>query len=241
MYAADESQRRAARVVAIGYLFPLVTVVPSFFAIQTRLVVGNPAETARNILAHEVLFRLGIVADLIYAAGVVVLLAALYVVLKAVNQNLALIAAFSRLVYALMWVVIAIDLFSGLRLLRSPEYLRTFEPDRLQALARFYLGGPAYGFGLPFYGLASTACSYLWWKSHYIPRVLAGFGVITSAWCVVTAFGSIGFPDFDKVVNPWWFDTPMSTFEFATAFWLLVKGLSAAGGTPDMAKDSQPE
>jgi uncharacterized protein DUF4386 len=76
----DDSQRAAARVAGFAYLFTFATVVYVNFGIHDRLIVaGNAAETARNILAHERLFRIGIAGDLIYCAGVVVLLTALYV------------------------------------------------------------------------------------------------------------------------------------------------------------------
>ena len=108
----DESQRKAARVAGFAYLLSLATEVVSEFRIKPPLIVaGNAAETARNILAHESLFRLGIAFDLIYAVGTVALLTALYVILKPVNRNLALLATFWRLVYAVMWVVIALNSF----------------------------------------------------------------------------------------------------------------------------------
>jgi hypothetical protein len=100
----DESQRKAAKVAGSAYLFTFATVVYVNFGIHDRLIVENNAETARNILAHERLFRIGIAGDLIYCAGVVVLLTALYVILKPVNRGLALLAAFWRLVWVLMWL-----------------------------------------------------------------------------------------------------------------------------------------
>jgi hypothetical protein len=96
----DESQRKAAKVAGSAYLFTFATVVYVNFGIHDRLIVENNAETARNILAHERLFRIGIAGDLIYCAGVVVLLTALYVILKPVNRGLALLAAFWRLVWS---------------------------------------------------------------------------------------------------------------------------------------------
>jgi hypothetical protein len=235
----DESQRKAARVAGFTSLFTMAIVSFAYLGIQAHLIVaGNTAETARNIMAHERLFRINIACDLIYCAGVVVLLTALYVILKPVNRSLALLAAFCRLVYALMWVVIALNLLTVLRLLSGADYLRVFETDRLQALARLYLGTPAYGVGLPFYGLGSTVCGYLWFKSRYIPRALAAWGVIASVWCVTCAFAFIIFPDFAKTVNPWWFDSPMASFEMATGFWLLFKGLGPSGiAGPDKASD----
>lgn len=227
----DDSQRKAARVAGLAYLFTFAIVVYVNFAIHDRLIADNAAETARNILAHERLFRIGIVGDLIYCAGVIVLLTALYVILRPVNRGLALLAAFWRLVWVLMWLVMTLNLFDALRLLRAPDYLRALETERLQALARLYLGTrfDYYYVGLLFGALASTACACLWFKSRYIPRALAVFGVIASAFCVACTLVLYILPNFDKIVNLWWFDTPMAIFDVALSLWLLFKGLTPSG------------
>jgi hypothetical protein len=130
-----------------------------------------------------------------------------------------------------MWLLTALNMLSALRLLGSASYLQVFEADRLQALARLHLGAnfDAYYVGLPFFSLASTVCSYLWLKSKYIPRGLAVFGVISSAWCVICAFVFLIFPHFNKIVNDYWFDSPMAVFEMVLSFWLLFKGLRPPG------------
>jgi hypothetical protein len=215
-------------VAGFAYLITFATVVYVNFGIFGRLIVGNnAAETARNILAHERLFRIGIVGDLIYCAGVVVLLTALYVILEPVSRGLALLAAFWRLVWLLMWLLVTLNLFDALRLLSGAHYLQAFEAERLQALARFYLGATSdyYYVGLLFGALASTVCGYLWFKSRYIPQALAVFGVVSSAFCVACTLVFYIFPNFDKIVNLWWFDTPMGLFDIALSFWLLFKGL----------------
>jgi hypothetical protein len=52
--AIDDSQRKAAKVAGLAYLFSFAAVVFAQFRIHDRLIVeGNAAETARNILAHE--------------------------------------------------------------------------------------------------------------------------------------------------------------------------------------------
>lgn len=237
----DESQRKAARVVGFTTLFTLPFLIYANFAIHDRLIVaGNAAETARNIIAHETLFRISIACDLIYSAGMVVLVAALYVVLKPVNRTFALVAALWRLVYALMWVGMTLNLFDALRLLNGADYLQVFEAERLQALARLYLSTSfdQYYVGLLFWGLAATLWSYLWYKSNYIPRALAAFGVISSAWCAATTFVFIIVPNFSKVVNLWWFDSPIGIFEIALSFWLLFKGLRPSGiAEPDKPRN----
>jgi len=222
------SHKTYAKVAGFTYLFTFATVIVANLGIHDRLnVAGNAAETARNIMANERLFRIGIACDLIYCAGLIVLLMALYVILKPVNRGLALLGAFCRLVYALMWVVMVLNLFTTLRLLSGADYLQVFEAQRLQALAKPYMGMDfdVYYVGLLFYGLASTICSYLLFRSGYIPRALAAFGVVSSAWCTACTFVFIIFPHFSNVVNLWWFDTPMGIFEIVTGFWLLFKGL----------------
>ena len=227
----DNSQRTAARVAGFACLFTMATVIFANFAIHERLIVaGNAAETARNILAHERLFRVGIACGLIYCAGLVVLLTALYTILKPVNWSLAMLAAFWRLVYASMWLLMTLNLFEVLRLLSGADYLRIFEAERVQALAKLYLGArfDQYYVGLLFYALASAVCTYLWFKSNYIPRALAGFGMISSVFCAVCTLIFIIFPDFTKGVNLWWFDSPLGVFEMVLSFWLLFKGLRPA-------------
>src|ERR1035437_1069018 len=197
----DESQRAAARVAGLAYLITFATVVYVNLGIHRRLIVGNNApETARNILAHEQLFRIGIAGDLIYCAGVVVLLTALYVILKPVNRGLALLAAFWRLVWVFRWLAMTLNLFDALRIFSSADYLRASDAERLQASAMLHLGTrfDYYYVGLLFGALASTVCGYLWFKSRYIPRALAGFGVVSSAFCVACTFVFYVFPDFDR-------------------------------------------
>ncbi len=223
-----EAQLKAAKVAGLAYLITFAIVVSVFFGINARLIVaGNAAATARNILAHERLFRIGLAGELIYCVGVVVLVAALYVILKPVNQGLALLAAFWRLVWVLIWLVMTLNFFDALRLLHGAGYLQTFQAEQLQSLAKLYLGATSdyYYVGLLFGALASTACACLWFKSRYIPRALAAFGVISSAWCVACTLVFYILPDFDKIVNLWWFDTPMGMFEIALSFLLVFKGL----------------
>ena len=113
-----------------------IVVFANYVLLNPLIVPGNAAETARNIMAHETQFRVAVTCFLIYSASVVVLLAALYVILKPVNQGLALVGAFFRLVFALLWLLSTLNMLGALRLLGSASYLQVFEADRLQVLAR---------------------------------------------------------------------------------------------------------
>ena len=236
----DNSQRTAAKVAGISGLLTVAIVVFANYVLLNPLIVpGNAVETARNIVAHETQFRITAVCFLIYGAGVVVLLPALYLILRPVNQGLALVGALFRLVFAMLWLLTTLNMLGALRHLGSASYLQVFEADRLQTLARLHLAAnfDDYYVGLPFFGLAATVCSYLWLKSNYIPKSLSIFGLISSAWCVACALVFLIFPHFNKTVNDYWFDSPMALFELALSLWLLFKGLKLSeSGEPVSAR-----
>jgi uncharacterized protein DUF4386 len=231
----DRSQRTAAKVAGVAGLLAVVLVVfGNYVLLEPLLVAGNAADTARNILAHQTQFRLALTCFITYGIGTIVLLTSLYVIFEPVNRGLALAGALFRLVFAILWLIAPLNSLAALRLLGDASYLKVFEPDRLQALARVQLAGSFddYYVGLPFFGLAATVCACLWLKSKYIPRGLSIFGVIGSAWCVLCAIVYLIFPSFEKPVNSYWFDSPMALFELIVSLWLLFKGLTPTSISP---------
>jgi hypothetical protein len=96
--AADVSLRKTVRVAGFLYLIIIVTSLLSMIFIDSKLIVpGDDAATFNNIMANELLFRIGVAYDLTMFASVVILAWALYVILKTVNKNLALLGLFWRL------------------------------------------------------------------------------------------------------------------------------------------------
>ena len=88
----EPAQKTAARVAGISSLIAMAIVVFANYGLLNPLIVpGNAPETARNIVAHETMLRIAVTCFLAYSASVVVLLAALYVILKPVNRGLALV------------------------------------------------------------------------------------------------------------------------------------------------------
>jgi hypothetical protein len=219
-------QRNAAKIFGLIYLPSFLLIAVVNFGILQPLISGpDPEQIARNILAHQTLFRAGLVGLMLYSASVLVLSTAPYVILKSTGQNLALLATFSRLMQGLVWLLVVLNLFTALRLLSHPEYAGLL-PDRLPTLARLYLSGfDQYYVSLFFWSLAGGIGAYLWLKSRYIPKALAALGVVASAWCAGCTLVLFIFPDFPKIVNLWWFDTPMVLFEIILSLLLLFRGL----------------
>ena len=224
----DDTQRTAARVVGAAYVCALVPAVFAEFYVRGQLVVsGSAAQTALNIVAHERLFRLGIAVNLAVFAIDVVLIAALYVVLNPVNRSLAVLALAWGLIETATLVVVTLSDFDVLRILSGAEYLKVFEVDRLQALARLSISahGDAYNVGLVLAGLRSTAFCYLWFKSRFIPRALAGWGMVASLLMGACAYSFIIFPEVATVVPVQIYGGPIFLFELTMGVWLLFRGL----------------
>jgi hypothetical protein len=224
----DDTQRTAARVVGAAYIAALIPAVFAEFYVRGQLLVsGNAAQTALNIAAHERLFRLGIASNLAVFAIDIALITALYVVLNPINKSLALVALGWGLIETASLVATALTDFSVLRILGGAEYLNVFEVGRLQALARLSASahGDAYNIGLIFAGLRSTTFCYLWFKSGFIPRALAGFGMAASFLMGVCAYAFITVPELAAIVPVGIYGGPIILFELTIGLWLVLKGL----------------
>jgi hypothetical protein len=230
--ALEKSRRKAATVVGVAYLFALAPAVFAEFYVRAHLVAfDNVAQTAQNIVAHERLFRLGIASNLTVFAADVVLIIALYVVLKPVNRGLAQLATAWGLIETATLVAVTLSDFDVLRILSGAGYLHAFEADQLQALARLSLGahGDAYNVGLVFAGLRSTTFCYLWFTSRLIPRTLAAWGVLASFLMGASAFSFIIVPELTAVVGVAIYGAPIFLFELTMGVWLLLRGLPPSG------------
>jgi hypothetical protein len=222
-------QRTAAKIVGFLYLFAMAI---SIFgeSVRGRLILPQDAvQTASNIAGSEALFRLSIVGDLIIYVCDIILFWGLYVILKRVNRDIALLAAFFRLVETAILGVTTLTAFIALRLLSGADYLRVVDTAQLQALARGFLS--VYGIGLSvgfvFLALGSAVFSYLWLKSRYVPRGLAWLGIFGSLLLAIMSLVTMVFPVvWDRVGMLYMM--PMGLYEVGLGLWLLIKGLRAS-------------
>ncbi|HEU5305421.1 MAG TPA: DUF4386 domain-containing protein, partial [Gemmatimonadales bacterium] len=89
------SDKTLARTAGVLYLIVDISGVFAQFLVRSRLVVpGDAAATASNIVASEWLFRIGFVSDLLANTCYFLLALVLYVLLKPVNKNIALLCLF---------------------------------------------------------------------------------------------------------------------------------------------------
>lgn len=220
-------QRTAAKVTGVVYLVAMATSMFAEFFLRGPLMVrGDAVQTVLNIAAAERLFRISSVIHLLTFATDAILAVALYTILKPVNRHLALLAAFWRLADCAILSVNVLNDFAALRFLSDAEYLRSFAPAQLQALARAYIsiGAAGYQIGFIFLGLGSTVFSWLWLQSRYIPRALAAWGIFASLVLTFVTAAVMIFPALGAAIGLAYM-APMFFYEVGLGLWLLVKGL----------------
>ena len=202
-----------ARLAGFLYLFTNATAIFAFYARTQAIVRGDALQTAKNITATEQLFRVGIVSELITIACVIMLVLALYTVLKPVNANLALLAAFWRLAENIVLGYATTNEFAALRLINDPN------------LAYRFLGiyGDAFRIGFFFLGIGSAIFSYLWLRSRSIPRIIAIWGIFASSLMALAELTFIAAPTLASKIGMIYM-MPMGVYEFGLGFWLLIKG-----------------
>jgi len=215
------------RAAGGAYLFVILIAVLNVAFVDSRLVVpGDSVATASNIIVHESLFRVGVIAVLVMYASVVVLSVSLYVVLKAVDENLARLAMLLRICEAILGGATTLFSFAALLLLTDHGLSTGIDPQHAQAFAALFLDVRTAGLDvvLFFVGLGGTAFCHLFYKSGYVPRALAGWGIFTYLSMLVLAPVSILLPE-----HPIVFETVLyangTFFEVLFGAWLLFKGL----------------
>jgi hypothetical protein len=228
------SRLHAARIAGAMYLIGMAAAIFGESFVRGSLIVsGDAAQTAQNILDAESLFRLSIATDLFTYITVLVLTWALYVLLKPVSIELALLAVFFRIAEVAAHFVSTLNSMNVLRFLGDASYLQAFNTDQLQALALMavYEQGKGLGTGFILLGIGSSIFAFLLLKSSLVPKWLAVLGIFASLLLAGHTLLRIIAPD----VGQYWIYVmpPMGIYEVTLGFWLLFK---RADSIPDAIK-----
>ena len=181
---ADMSPRKAARLAGILYLLVIVFGMFAELYVSLSLVVpGDATTTASNIMASELLFRIGFLSGLFHHTCFLLLVLAFYVLLKPVNRNIALLMVVLGLGAVPIMMLNMLNQFAALLLLSGADYLTVFTADQLQALALLFLDFHSHGYFVAgmFSGLFLLPLGHLFFKSGYVPKVL---GVVLMIGCL---------------------------------------------------------
>jgi hypothetical protein len=218
---------KRARVAGVLYLSLLpFDIFGSLYVPSILIVPGDAAATARNIMASESLFRLGIASALIGQIVIILVGLALYQVLKPVNKNIAVLMVILNLVATPIAMLNELNQFAILLLLHGPDHLRVFTPDQLYALVSLFLNLYALGLSIVglFWGLWLLPMGYLVFKSGFLPRFIAVLLIIGCFGYLIQSFTAFLLPNLEG--NIAWLAVLTSWGELLLALWLLIKGVN---------------
>jgi hypothetical protein len=231
---------KAARIAGAIYLLEALSGPFGLIYVPSTLVVsGNAAATAANILAHETMFRLGILSDLYTGVVSIVLVLALYRLFKDVDHDQAvLMVILGGVMVAPIFFINSLNWIAALTLVHGGAALAAFTTAQLDALAMLFLRIHSQGNvvnGL-FWGLWLFPFGLLVIKSGFIPRFLGYWLLVDGfAWVVLTIvailapqYHDIGF----LIAQPAFFG------ELAIVLFLVIKGANVPKLASELGGDT---
>ncbi len=189
-----------------------------FVAVGGLVTPGDATATARDVVASEGMFRLGIASLLMVIALDVVVAWGLFRVFAHVDLGVSRLAAWLRLAYAGVFMVAVTELMGALRLLGDHDYLAVFTADQrhAQALLRINAFTDVFDAGLVLFGLHLIVVGCLALRSSYVPSLLG-------ALLVIAGLGYL----FDSFAAALGGSTNVAAFtflgEFLLALWLVIR------------------
>src|SRR6476659_9397117 len=130
MITINNSPQTYARIGGVLYLVLILVGMFAVIFVRDQLIVsGDATATANNITASQFLWRMGIAADLVMHVLDIPIMLIIYVLLRPVNKNLALLALLFNLIQTAVLVANKLNLMAVLFPLRHADYLKAFDPS----------------------------------------------------------------------------------------------------------------
>src|SRR6266404_1257581 len=219
------SLKKAARIAGATYLSMVITGPFSLIYVPSKLIVrGNAAATADNILAHETMFRLAILADLFGSVIFICLAIALYRLLSGVNKTWAGLMVAFALVSAAVGFLNALNNIAALTLFRGAAFLAVFDKPQRDALGMLFVRLHSQGILIDeiFWGLWLFPFGLLVFRSGFLPRFIGVWLMINCFGWVVLSITALFFPPYYE--TDFRMAQPVLFGELAIMLWLLIKG-----------------
>src|SRR5437867_11798606 len=217
--------KKAARIAGAIYLSMVITGPFSLIYVPSKLIVrGNAAATADNILAHETMFRLSILADLVGSVIFICLAIALYRLLSGVNKTWAALMVAFGFVSAAVGFVNTLNNIAALILFRGADFLTVFDKPQRDALGMLFVRLHSQGIFIDemFWGLWLFPFGLLVFRSGFLPRFIGVWLMINCFGYVALSITSLFFPAYYEPAFRW--AQPVLFGELAIMLWLLIKG-----------------
>src|SRR5881397_27119 len=222
------SARNPGRVAGYWYLLLVLLGPLRLIYIPNKLFVhDNAAATAGNIVAHEWLFRIGMLSDLFGAVVLIFLVLAFYRLFRGVDQQLAvLLVIVGGVMPALINFVNVVSDAGALMVARGggADFLSVFDKPQRDALVMLFLRLHHHQIVAAeiLWGLWLFPMGALTYKSRFLPRFIGVWLIINGVAYVVLSFTGLFFPDYQNKMFA--FSQPALFGELAIMLWLVIKG-----------------
>jgi hypothetical protein len=217
------SNKKTARIAGFLYFMYFITsILANSFG---HFAFGDAAATVNNMIAHEWLSRLGYIIDLIAAVLFLLTAWALYVLLKPVNKNMALLFLLLNLGGVAIQCLSTLNLFAGLLLLSGADYLKVIHADQLQAQVMFFVNLRKNTFMIAqlFFGTWLFPLGYLVFKSGFLPKILGVLLITDGFGLLIYVCQRFLLPGFIIISYPCLVISFIA--EISLALWLSIKGV----------------
>jgi len=232
--SAEDSHRAYARLAGLMYFFVLGFDLAGLLIVSRISGTGDFIETSHRIIASEQLYRIGLCCSLVGSLSTILLAIGLYVTVKPVDINLAMMALLFRAAEAAVGAMAIIIAFSVLQVHLDANHATGFDANQLGALADLSSRGGGTEVTAIFFSLGSTIFFYIFLKSNYIPRILSAWGIFASLVYAAAWFLSLILPQYSSTATTY-ASPPILIAELSTGLWLLVAGIKLqpiAGARP---------
>jgi hypothetical protein len=219
------TNRNTIRYLGAAFLVVFIASMLSGSLLTSAIGSGSISDNLVSISNNLILMRVSILVELVTSIGIVVLAMLLYVVLHKQNKIIALVALGWWLAEAIILAVSKIGAYALIPL--SLEYVKAGAPDSsyFQALGDFFYYGvdrQGWAIHMLFFGLGGILWYYLFYRSQYIPRALAIWGVIAVSLVSVNVLLVLYDRGVDLVMPVL---APYLLFEALIGPWLMIKGI----------------
>ena len=214
------------RIAGLLYLLLVVMAPYRLLYIPSRLFVGgDAAATAGNVAAHEMLFRFGMVGDLLCGTILVFLSLALYRLFRGVDSNLAvLMVVLGGVLPATIDFLNVLNDAAALTLVRGADFLSVFDKPQRDALAMLFLRLHHQEIVAAeiLWGLWLFPLAILVYRSRFLPRFLGVWLTLNGLAYLAMSLTGLLLPQYEETVSNLAF--PALLGEIAIMLWLVIKG-----------------
>jgi len=221
MIPNNKDVRRAGLI----YLVFIITCIFSGVVRDNLIVLDDASQTAELIRNSMWLLRSSFIVDLVSAVLFLLSAWALYVILKPVHKNLALLFLLLNAAGVAVQCLSLLFLSAPILINGSVDFQKAFQPDQLDALSLLFLNLHKSGFTIAqiFYGTWLFPLGFLVFKSGYLPKWL---GILLMADCfgvLIWFFQFFLLPGYEIITYPG-FAIGFAA-EFSLSLWLLIMGV----------------